>query len=263
MFTMKTQGGVSVVKSGLLDGAGGAAHGFSTRAGGVSRGVWSGLNLSPSRGDDPAAVAENYRRFCAVAGIDAPAARVRQVHGKTIHVVTGENRTDAPVEADGLVTAERGIALAVLIADCIPVLLYDPRRRVVAAVHSGWRGTAQAICAEAVETMRCDFGCAAEDILAAVGPGISACCFETRADVPDAMRAAFGARVDDCIVQTGEERYRVDLKGIVRHTLLDEGLTEAHIDVCADCTACPGERYWSHRRLGEARGSMAAVIALL
>lgn len=261
-FRMETRQNVPVALSGLLESAGGIAHGFSTRRGGVSRGVWSELNLGALRGDEPERVAENWRRFCAAAGVDpGRVVRVKQVHGDRICAVTEQGLAETQ-EADGLVTDAAGVALAVLTADCIPVLLCDPERGCVAAVHSGWRGTALAICAKAVEQMIRGYGCRPDRMLAAVGPGICPSCFETDADVPEAMTAALGARVNDCIRPLGAGRYRVDLKGIVTRTLTDAGLDRAHIDVSRHCTACMGETYWSHRRLGDRRGSMAAVIAL-
>ena len=176
----------------------GAAHGFSTRLGGVSPAPWDSLNLGASRGDAPGHVAENFRRFCAAAGADsAVLVKNHQVHGDLVRTVGPADACAGPAdpgtfEADGLATDCPGVCLAVFSADCIPVLLYDPVRRAVAAVHAGWRGTALGIAARAVERMAGSFGSQPEDILAAVGPGISQCCFETHRDVPDGLRAGLG-----------------------------------------------------------------------
>lgn len=261
-FRTETRQNVPVALSGLLECAGGVAHGFSTRRGGVSRGVWSELNLGALRGDEPERVAENWRRFCAAVGTDPRrVVKVKQIHGDRICAVTEQGLAQGQ-EADGLVTDVPGVALAVLTADCIPVLLCDPQRRCVAAVHSGWRGTALAIAERAVERMVRDYGCRPDRIVAAVGPGICPTCFETDEDVPRAMTAALGARAEGRIRPLGKGRYQVDLKGIVTDTLIAAGLDRGNIDVSPDCTACMGETYWSHRRLGDRRGSMAAVIAL-
>ena len=248
----------------------GAAHGFSTRLGGVSPAPWDSLNLGAGRGDDPSNVAENFGRFCAAVGAD-PAALVKnhQVHGDRIRYATWSNRCacladPGTAEADGLITDRPEVCLAVFTADCIPVLLYDPVRRAIAAVHAGWRGTALGIAARAVERMAGSFGSRPEDILAAVGPGISQCCFETHRDVPDGLRAGLGDDAAPFIRPLpGGEKFLVDLKGANRRWLLRAGLSPDHIAVCAACTACRPDLFWSHRRLGGRRGSMAAVIQLV
>ena len=247
----------------------GAAHGFSTRLGGVSPAPWDSLNLGSSRGDLEANVAENFRRFCAAAGAD-PAALVKnhQVHGDRIRYVTSEDACGCPADpgtaqADGLITDRPGVCLTVFTADCIPVLLYDPVRRVIAAVHAGWRGTALGIAARAAERMTGDFGCRPGDILAAIGPGISRCCFETHADVPDGLRAGLGDDAEAFIRPLpGGNKFLVDLKGANVRWLARSGLSRDHIAVCDACTACRSDLFWSHRRLGTVRGSMAAVIQL-
>ena len=165
-------------------------------------------------------------------------------------------------EADGMMTAIPGVALVVFSADCIPVLLYDPVRRVIAALHSGWRGTAAGIVTRAVERMEEVYGCRPENILAAIGPGIGPCCFETHEDVPNAMMAAVASPALPFIKIKENGKFSVDLKGINAKRLELAGLEPDHIAVCGDCTACMEDKYWSHRRQGAERGSMAAVIEL-
>ena len=134
-----------------FEAAGGVAHGFSTRLGGVSEGIYATLNLGMNRGDAPDRVRENYRRFCAAIGADmGNIVCASQVHGDTVRTVTAADLgigldEPEPWQADGLVTDIPGVTLAVYSADCLPILLYDPVRRVVGAVHAGWRGTALGI----------------------------------------------------------------------------------------------------------------------
>ena len=154
------------------------------------------------------------------------------------------------------------MALVIFSADCLPVLLYDPVRRVIAAVHAGWRGTAAGIVERAVEKMAF-YGCRPADILAAIGPGISRCCFETHEDVPNAMTAALGVRATPFLSPIENGKFQVDLKGLNAMRLERCGLLSEHISVTADCTACLPEKYWSHRATGGVRGSQAAVIQLL
>ena len=247
----------------------GVAHGFSTRIGGVSQGVYESLNLGLSRGDDPDCVRENYRRFRAAVGCTGRSyAMCSQVHGDTVRTVTtADIKTDLygrlGYEGDGLMTAIPGVTLVVFSADCIPVLLCDPVRRVIAAVHSGWRGTAAGIVTRAVERMREVYGCRPEDIRAAVGPGIGPCCFETHEDVPNAMMAAVATPALPYIKIKENGKFTVDLKGINARRLELAGLDPANIAVSGDCTCCMADKYWSHRRQGSERGSMAAVIELL
>lgn len=248
---------------------GGVAHGFSTRLGGVSQGDCAGLNLGYSRGDDPACVTENLRRFTAAIGADnTRLVKTRQVHGDHIHPVTARDVcTDffspAPWECDGLITNEPGLCLTIFTADCVPVLLYDPARPCIAAVHSGWRGTALSIAPKAVERMVTDYGCRREDILAAIGPSISRCCFETHSDVPDALIAGLGIGISPFIHPLPAGKFKVDLAGIIAHTLTLAGLSPHHIHTTDHCTACRTDLYWSHRVLGDRRGSMASMIQLL
>lgn len=252
------------------DGFGpGVGHAFSTRLGGVSTGRLTSLNLAAVRGDDPQNVGENFRRLCAAAGCDHLAlVKNHQVHGDVVRSVTGDDimpGPDAPglFPADALVTDQVGTCLTIFSADCIPVLLYDPVARVVAAAHAGWRGTALGIAANTVGAMVDRYGCQPRHILAAIGPGISPCCFETHGDVPDGLRQGLGADAAPFIAPLpGGEKFRVDLKGANRQWLLRCGLLPAHIALCPACTACSLDTFWSHRTQGEARGTMAAVIQL-
>ena len=248
----------------------GAAHGFSTRLGGVSTAPWDSLNLGASRGDEPANVRENFSRFCAAVGAD-PGALVKnhQVHSALVRPVGRADILEDPaapgvLDADGLVTDEPGVCLTVFSGDCIPILLYDPRARVIAAAHAGWRGTAAGIAARAAEAMVRDYGCDPGNILAAIGPGIGPCCFETHADVPDGLRAGLGPEAEPFIHPLpGGEKFTVDLKGANARWLERSGLNPDHIAVCSACTACQLDTFWSHRGQGNVRGSMAAVIQLL
>lgn len=248
----------------------GAAHGFSTRQGGVSPAPMDSLNLGANRGDDPANVRENFTRFCAAVGAD-PNALVKnhQIHSDIIRPVTRADVMDSPeapgsYEADGLITDEPGVCLTVFSGDCIPILLYDPVRRCVAAAHAGWRGTAAGIAARAAEAMVRDYGCAPEHILAAIGPGIGPCCFETHIDVPDGLRAGLGPDAEAFIRPLPREgKFSVDLKGANARWLERTGLLREHIALCTACTACNLEEFWSHRVQGGQRGSMAAMIQLV
>ena len=265
----QTKNGVTFLSCDGIDAAGGAHHGFSTRLGGVSEGMWSSLNLGVSRGDDPDHVRENYRRFFAAIGVDGQQiAMTNQVHGGVVRTVTTADVRRDPYdkvgyEADGLMTDLPGVTLLIYTADCIPILFYDPARRVVAAVHAGWRGTAAGIAAHAVERMKDVYGCDPADILAAIGPGIGPDCFETHEDVPNAMTAALSTAVLSHIKIKENGKFAVDLKAINAMRLEQAGLDPDHIAVCCQCTSCLPDKFWSHRQVGTNRGSMASAIQLL
>lgn len=265
----RIQNNVPFLASELLDEAGGVAHGFSTRLGGVSEGMWDSLNLGVKRGDNPDHVRENYRRFLSVLGAEGTLlAMCNQVHGTEIRNLTTADLNRDPYdktafEADGIMTAIPGVSLVVFSSDCIPVLLYDPVRKVIAALHAGWRGTAAGIVTTAVEQMRAVYGSDPANLLAAIGPGIDKCCFETHEDVPNAMTAALATDGLPFIDLMENGKFSVDLKGINAKRLELAGLAPDHIELCRDCTCCMTDKYWSHRRLGTQRGSMASVITLL
>lgn len=251
-----------------MEQAGGVAHGFSTRLGGISEGMWASLNLGVSRGDDPDHVRENYRRFLTAIGAQGPRmAMSNQVHENHVRVITKADVKEDPYEkvsyeADGLVTDLPGVTLVIFSADCLPILYYDPVRQVVAAAHAGWRGTAADIAGAVVRKMEEVYGCDPQNILAAIGPGIGPCCFETHEDVPNAMTEAMGAAALSAIEVLPTGKFHVDLKALNAKRLESAGLDPAHIAVSPDCTCCMPEKYWSHRATHGERGSQAAMIAL-
>lgn len=264
----KTVGGILLQVSPRLTEAG-VAHGFTTRAGGVSEGIYASLNLGANRGDRPERVRENYGRVCSALGVDmGKMVFSSQVHGDQIRCVTTadmgkglDRRVD--YDADGLITDVPGITLTVFGADCLTILLCDPVRRVIGAVHAGWRGTAMGIVERAVEKMVALYGCRPADMVAAIGPGISRCCFETGEDVPNAMTAALGAAALPYISAGAEGKFKVDLKGINTLRLNRSDILSTNIDISGDCTLCKPDKYWSHRYTKGERGSQAALISLL
>lgn len=263
-FAFHEQNSLIYLASPLLSGV---RHGFSTRRGGVSAPPWDSLNLGVGRGDDLSAVRENYRRFCGVLSMDPERPVLsKQVHETTVHPCTAADAgkglwSQRDYTADALITNEPELPLTVFSADCGIILLYDPVRRAIGAVHAGWRGCAGGILEKTVREMERLYSSSPGDLLAAIGPCIGACCFETDGDVPQAMRAALGADAEPYI-QWKAPKYHVDLAGLNRQWLLRAGLAPDHIDVCGLCTACRPDLFWSHRKMGNARGAQVAMIAL-
>jgi YfiH family protein len=226
------------------------------------------MNLGHARGDDLELVKENYRRFCGAIGANVQnLVFSQQIHIDNVRVCTTEDAGKGlyrprDYEADGLVTDVPGLPLVIFSADCLPVLLYDPVRRVIGACHCGWRGTAMGIARKTVETLCRVYGSRPTDILAAIGPGISQCCFETHRDVPDAIRASLGEAAEETILPLPNDKFRVDLKAVNSIWLQRAGLPLENISVTEQCTCCQPEKFWTHRLVGQARGSMAAIIQL-
>lgn len=244
-------------------------HGFTTRCGGVSEGSLSSLNLGEHRGDVPENVRENYRRLGEALGFD-PADLVfpRQVHGAEVVYACPENRhrlfEPVPYEADGLMTDLPGQPILCFTADCVPVLLCDPERRAVAAVHCGWRSSVADILGNAIRGLE-RLEAQVSKLRAAIGPAIGACCFETGPEVPAALRHWLGDAEAKpfCRARPGAPgKFLVDLRGANARRLVQLGLDPAHIDVSTACTMCQPEKYWSHRVTRGDRGSQAAVIFL-
>jgi len=240
-----------------------APHCFTTRLGGVSTGIFDSLNLNFSRGDDPEAVVENYRRIGAVLGFTPEdVVNARQTHSDIVVRVGKENRGKLAVkgaspECDALITNEPGMALFVSTADCTPILLWDPVTGAVGAAHAGWRGTASEIAAKTVKAMSREFGSKPEDIRAAIGPNIGFCHFETDADVPQAMWEAFGEAAEP-FIRKQNEKYYVNLKEINALVLRRAGVK--NIEISRECTMCQPDRFWSHRVTRGQRGAQGGII---
>lgn len=238
-----------IIESPLLSGF---RHGFTTRDGGVSDPPYDRLNLGGAVGDDPARVAENWRRLEAETGLRF--ARVRQIHGA--RVVRAETACAAVEEADAVVSTVEGVAACVSIADCVPVLLADPGTGAVAAVHAGWRGTLARAAAEGVRALAREAGAPASRLLAAVGPSIGPCCYEVSDDLAGQFRGALG----DGVVRPGA-RPRLDLWRANAVVLSQAGLRSDRIELLARCTSCERERFFSHRRDAGRTGRQMAFIA--
>lgn len=185
--------------------------------------------------------------------------RSRQVHRNSILAIEQKPETDLILEGyDAFVTDVPGVCLITAHADCIPVQLYDPDRKVIAAVHAGWRGTALGIAAKTAELMKTRYGCG--NIRGYIGPGISECCFETDADVPEAMREAFNWADEYISEGRAAGKFYVDLEGINKRQLEEAGVR--NIEVSDICTCC-NENFCSHRRNPAVNLRMASGICLL
>ena len=265
-FTEHNVNGVIFDTAGTLS-VGGVRHAFTTRHGGVSPAPFDSLNLASNRGDREENILENYRRLGAAVGFDASrAVGCRQIHSDLVRVAREEDAgkirwDERPYDADALITNVPNLPLFAYGTDCCMITVYDPTSRSIAAIHAGWRGTTSGIVLKELVTMMSLYGADPYTMRAAIGPAIGKCCFETDGDVPEAMRAALGADAEGCLERRGA-KYHVDLAGLNRQWLLRAGVLPEHIDVSGLCTACRTDWFWSYRKMGDARGAQAAMIAL-
>ena len=242
----------------------GVAHGFFSRRGGVSEGVYASLNTGPGSEDDPRRVAKNRARCAAAVGVDRDALLTNhQVHSASVVIV--EAPWDAePPKADGLVTATPGLAVGVLAADCMPWLFLDPDARVVGAAHAGWRGALAGVLERTVERMiAC--GARADRIRAALGPCLRQPNFEVGVDLVDEFVARYG-EADRFFAQgVATDKRQFDLAGFGAWRLRETGV--ARIDDLKQCTLGAPDVYFSYRaarrRGDEDYGRNLSAIALL
>lgn len=240
-------------------------HLFTTKFGGVSTGWLSSLNLGFNRGDVRENVIQNYEILARHFGV--PRTRMtmtKQVHGDIVRVVDMDTMgmgQGQPMrwEADAIITNLPGVPLCGYYADCVVTLLHDPVSHSIGVCHSGWRGTANGILAKTIAKMQAEYGANPADIEAVIGPSIRQCCFETDADVPDAMRQDMGEAVEPFIQRRGE-KYFIDLQGINRMRLIQAGVIKV-VD-SGLCTKCRKDEFWSHRATNGRRGVQAGVIML-
>jgi YfiH family protein len=268
-------------------------HGFSTRTGGVTTAYRptqrSGeLNLGFTTSDARENVLENRGRFLEALGAppSTQLATLRQIHSTSVLLVGLEDSGLAdPCKGDGMMTAEPGILLAIQTADCIPVLVADTRKKVVAAFHAGWRGTVKRIVENGIGKMRVHFRSRPEDLIAAIGPGIAACCYAVGEEVHNEFFSQFNYAGElfhevsdsDPVRQkypllfltarppghsnTGPALH-LDLMEANRRQLIDAGLRGEAVAVIGDCTRCQNNRYFSYRAEHGLTGRMLSVIGI-
>lgn len=254
------QSGEAVVLRSPLLASRGVRHAFSTRLGGVSEGPFATLNVAVGPGDQAEAVAENLRRFARALEVEPEVLyQTSQVHGATVRVVSpGEDRLAVlHEEADALVAHDRGVAIGVRVADCVPILVHDSVAGSVTAIHAGWRGVVSGVIAAGVAHVAIRAR-SPRGLAAAIGPSIGPCCFEVGEDVAAAIADA--APGDEGIVLRDRPKPHVDLRRAVRLQLRALGLDDAAIEDVPGCTRCDAERFFSHRRDGPRTGRLIAAI---
>lgn len=305
-FKTVTHGGLKRLVATRLAREAWVLHAFSTRVQGVSRAPTAGLNLGYVDGDKRKNVERNRGRFFrALGAAQFPLAELHQIHSTLVYEVMRGKRgkleyrpsgypsargaRPALPEGDALLTREPGVLLSVRAADCMPVLLADPRRRAIAAIHAGWRGALAGAVEKTVGEMVRIFGSRPPDLLAAVGPSIRACCYQVGDEVMSAFcgrypegESFFRPAPHDRVEEDISRRYpllflskqppghgpdsaptmHLDLAAVARYQLQRAGLMNSKIQVADFCTACRTELFFSHRKEGGRTGRMMAVIGI-
>jgi YfiH family protein len=241
----------------------------TTRNGGVSQGPYASLNLGFHVGDDDKAVLENRRRAAAALGADlGDMVFCNQSHGRAVAVVTGTDRgrgtlslADAIASTDALVTTEPGIALVVMVADCVPIVLHDPVAGVLACVHAGWRGTVARVSEASVDVMS-TLGASPADVIACMGPAIAPDRYQVGADVAEAAGQCFGSRAAEVLRPDGTGHWLFDLWAANRIVLRQAGLRDGNIHVAAEPTGAHGSGQFFSDREARPCGRFAAIARL-
>ena len=253
-----------------LDRTGIVKHLFTTRLGGVSKGIWESLNVSWTRGDDPEAVRENFHRVASALQI-TPDDMVctQQTHTtnvRTVHACDKGKGVTRPLDykdVDGLITNERGICLAAFFADCVPLFFVDPVHRAIGLSHSGWRGSAAQMGEVTLSRMNEEFQTRPEDTIAVIGPSICRDCYEVSEDVIKIYRSSYEERYwPELYDDKKNGKYQLDLWKACEITLLHAGIRKENLSVTSLCTCCNGDLLFSHRASKGKRGNLGAFLCL-
>ena len=244
-------------------------HAFSTRLGGVSKGEFTSMNMAFNRGDNPESVTENYKRICKSAGFDFDSLTASaQDHNTFVRAVTSENKGVGIYKprdlqsVDALITNEKGVTLVTYYADCTPLFFVDTKQKAIGLAHAGWRGTVGRIGEKVVNKMTELYGTNPADIVAAIGPAISVCCYEVDKPCADNFYALSDLDSSRFVFPKDNEKYMIDLLETNRQILVAAGVKNENITVSDVCTNCNSELLWSHRATKGKRGTMSAFMCI-
>ena len=179
-----------------------------------------------------------------------------QRHTDNVHIFNGDMK---PTVADAVITDKKDVLIGVIVADCVPILLFDPSQEIIAAVHAGWKGTADGILKKTIDRMGSDFGCRSEDILVAIGPSIRQCSYEVGADVKEAVEKATG---EGNYFRNKSNKYQIDLSTANRIQAISSGVPDSNIWQSEECTYCNPLRYHSYRYSGGSAGRQGGFIGM-
>lgn len=269
--TVCEEEGVIFLRFPLIEQTNLVKHGFSTRLGGVSQGIYAAMNLSFGRGDKDADVKENYKRMAKALHTDTTHMVLsKQTHTANVRVVTKKDcgkGIHVPLDytdVDALVTNEPGVMLVTFYADCVPIYLIDVKNRAIGLCHSGWRGTVKKISRCALAVMNKQYGTLPGDVTAAIGPSICGDCYEVSEDVVQEFEHIFEPELMPDIARKKENgKYLLDLWRANELILEEAGVPESQIQTTDLCTCCNPDIFFSHRASGGQRGGLAAFMELI
>jgi len=265
MFSFFQAGQIEYLQSSLLADCAFLTHAFCTRRGGVSQDGYKSLNMSFKEGDEDNRVLQNWGRLAGAFNVPLEQFLVvNQVHKDDIFIVKpygGYFSSRAELDYDAIITDRAGLAICVKTADCVPVFIVDRMKKVIAAVHAGWRGSALGISAKAVRLLIENYESSPQDILAAVGPSIGRCCYQVVSGVADAF---LKLKDRERFLFTGKKSgaWMLDLAEVNRRQLVESGVDEANIDVAGLCTVCNQDKFFSHRGSGGITGRQINFLML-
>ena len=251
-------GNLPVYRFDALDGGPRLAHAVFTRLGGVSLPPFASLNLGGTVGDDPQAVQANTERVCGALGIrPGQTVACHLTHSADVLVVWAAERGRVVGRGDALVTAEPGVMLSMRFADCVPIILHEPRRGAVGLAHAGWRGTLKNVAGATVGAMVNALGCSAQAITAVIGPAIGPCCYQVGLEVIQAAETGLDRGQELFQRRNGQTAY-FDLWEANRRQLLAAGV--GRVTLSGLCTACRTDHFFSHRAEWGRTGRFGVVI---
>jgi len=247
------------IQSRLLLHYSGVQHTFTTRQKGVSTIPYNSNNLAFHVGDIEKDVLSNHDALAKTIGYDLNTlVHMRQIHSDNVVIVDETFTFDNPPECDALITTMANKPLMVMTADCTPLLLYDPRQKVIAAIHAGRAGAFKNIVAKSVRKMQEDFHSSPSDILAVLGPSIGVCCYEVNETINnEAYTLGFGYAM-----QKRQKKFYLDVNRILKAQLEASGISRAHTENLNRCTACENSTFFSYRADGQKTGRMAGIIVM-
>ncbi len=270
VIDVKNEGDVTYLTFPNIDKTGAVRHGFSTKLGGVSTGIYESMNLSFTMGDQEEAVKENFRRFSEAIHVDLERMVLsNQTHTNQVRVVTEEDAGNGIMkplpykDVDGLITDVPNLCLATFYADCVPLFLVDPVRRAIGLSHSGWRGTVSDIAGETVKKMEEIYGTKPEELIVAIGPSICQECYEVSVDVIEKFKKAYNESLwSELFYRKENGKYQLNLWKANEINFHRKGVKKANIAVTNICTSCNSDLLFSHRVTKGKRGNLGAFLAL-
>ncbi len=232
------------------------AHFVSSRKGGTSKKPFDSLNLAFHVGDKKELVLKNRKKLAEEVGVDLKRfVFMNQTHSKNVRIVTKEDAGRGTVEwktaipnTDALITNTPGIFLITQVADCVPILFFDPIQKVIAIAHAGWQGTLKKITKEVIRKMQKKFNCQPNDIIAGIGPSIGPCCFEVGEDVISQLRNSFSEKVIKTVTTKKNGKTFIDLWKLNKKQLIESGIAEENIEIIKICTVCNTDNFFSYRK---------------